>query len=259
MHLPASTELATVPLATAPTATLSPAPVSPGAGDQGHSCTPSDPNVLSAPSPILPPTSSVHFKTTTDLRGRHPGDGLSSLQSVQQRARKNLPPVPVTEAEHACHPVPPSSATSFAAAASSSSSPPTKKNPVDRGDRNDALPGDDPTPFAFKPLALAALVDPKTLRDLEKMGGLQGLCTGLGTSPTKGLSAHSLGQGASADGERSGGEGPFAAPFSDRQRIYGINTLPTRRSKSLLQLMWLALKDKVLVCSIAIAIATTFT
>ena len=129
---------------------------------------------------------------------------------------------------------------------------------MDRGDGNDPPPTvahidptadhTDPTPFAFKPYALAALVDPKTLKDLEKMGGLEGLCAGLGTSPTRGLSAHSLGQGAGADGEKSGGEGPLAAPLSDRQRVYGTNSLPTRLSKSLLQLMWLALKDKVLVC-----------
>ena len=270
------------------TGSLTLSPVSPRAGTQGHFCTHLDPNFLSVPSPIpvrpasptssaedVPPSptlsaTSVHFKPTTSLRGRNPGDGLSSLQAVQQHARKNSAASfqIVTEADHASHPVPPSSATSFTAAASSTS-PPTKRDSMDRGDGNDAppavvhiIPGDDhpdPTPFDFKPFALAALVDPKTLKDLEKMGGLEGLCTGLGTSPTKGLSAHSLGQGAGADGERSGGEGPLAAPLSDRQRVYGINTLPTRRSKSLLQLMWLALKDKVLVCSIAIAIATTFT
>ena len=105
----------------------------------------------------------------------------------------------------------------------------------------------DPTPFAFKPDALAVLVHPKTLKDLDTIGGLEGLCAGLGTNPTKGLSAHSLGLGA-GDGEKSGGEGAFAAPLSDRQRVYGTNSLLTRPSKSLLQLMWLALKDKVLVC-----------
>ena len=254
-----------VPTESPQTGSLMQSPVSPGAGGQGHSRTPSDPKLL-APSLILvrpasptssaedlPPSptlssTSVHFKTTTYLRGRHPGDGLSSLLAVQQHARKNSAASlqTVTEADHA--PAPPSSATPFT----------TTKDSVDRGDGNDAPsivphinPGDDdtdPTPFAFKPYALSALIDPKTLTDLEKIGGLQGLCTGLGTSPITGLSAHSLGQGAGTDGEKSGGEGPFAAPLSDRQRVYGTNTLPTRPSKSLLHLMWLALKDKVLVC-----------
>lgn len=39
----------------------------------------------------------------------------------------------------------------------------------------------------------------------------------------------------------------FDASLDERQRVYGINILPTRKTKSLLQLMWLALKDKVLV------------
>ena len=102
----------------------------------------------------------------------------------------------------------------------------------------------DPTPFAFNPYALAALVHPKPLKGLDTIGGLEGLCAGLGTNPTKGLSAHSLGQG-TGDGENSAGEGAegaFTAPLSDRQRVYGPNTEPTRPSKSL------ALKDKVLVC-----------
>jgi P-type Ca2+ transporter type 2C len=258
--------------------TTAQSPVSPTTttSAQAHSRSPSDPGLLSAPSPILArpaspasstedappsPTSAVHFKTTTDLRGHSPGDGMSSLQAVQQHARKNSAASfqTVTEPDHSSPAVPPSFATSVTAGAPALASPTKKRSSDDKEDGNDTPaatvphinPVDDhtdPTPFAFKPLELAALVDPKTLQDLDKMGGLQGLCTGLGTSPTTGLSAHSLGQGAGADGEKSGGEGPFAAPLSDRQRVYGTNSLPTRASKTLLQLMWLALKDKVLVC-----------
>ncbi|KAI0359713.1 calcium-translocating P-type ATPase [Trametes cingulata] len=44
------------------------------------------------------------------------------------------------------------------------------------------------------------------------------------------------------------GEGPeYEADLEQRRRVFGENTLPTRKTKSLLQLMWLALKDKVLV------------
>ena len=43
-------------------------------------------------------------------------------------------------------------------------------------------------------------------------------------------------------------DGPaYHASLKVRQRIYGENVLPSRRSKTLLQLMWLALKDKVLI------------
>jgi Ca2+-transporting ATPase len=44
------------------------------------------------------------------------------------------------------------------------------------------------------------------------------------------------------------GEHPAAqATFEDRRRVYGENILPQRASKTLLQLMWMALKDKVLI------------
>ena len=43
-------------------------------------------------------------------------------------------------------------------------------------------------PFAFKPLQLASLVDPKSLGTLESMGGVDAILRGLGTQPTYGLS-----------------------------------------------------------------------
>ena len=39
----------------------------------------------------------------------------------------------------------------------------------------------------------------------------------------------------------------YSATIEDRHRVFGENVLPSRKTKSLLQLMWLALKDKVLV------------
>ena len=151
---------------------------------------PSNPNFLSAPSPILTPPSPT-LSPSTDLPGRNPGDGISSLQAVQQH-------------DHATLGVPASAATTFTVG------PSMVKAPIGKGDGSDVPPtvvhinpldDTDPTPFAFKPYALAALVHPKTLKDLDTMGGLEGLCAGLGTNPTKGLSAHSLGQGA-GDGEK---------------------------------------------------------
>ena len=46
-------------------------------------------------------------------------------------------------------------------------------------------------PFAFKPLQLASLVDPKSLETLEILGGVDALLRGLGTHPTHGLSTES--------------------------------------------------------------------
>jgi Ca2+-transporting ATPase len=113
-----------------------------------------------------------------------------------------------------------------------------------------------PAPFAQKPLVLASLVDPKSLQSLQAIGGTEGLLSGLGTDTNLGLRSwqHSeAGQRSDPEsgnggGAGAGGDSPESrASAEDRKRVYGINEMPTRKSKSLLLLMWLALKDKVLV------------
>ncbi|KAG8829631.1 hypothetical protein FRC17_006267 [Serendipita sp. 399] len=104
----------------------------------------------------------------------------------------------------------------------------------------------DTGPFAFRPKQLAELAESKSLKDLADLGGMDKLLQGLGTDRQKGLSAHSVGL-PPQDGEPSGGEGAFGASLEERKRVYGINQMPTTKSKSLLMLMWLALQDKVLV------------
>jgi Ca2+-transporting ATPase len=147
-------------------------------------------------------------------------------------------------------------------------------------------------PFAFKPLQLASLVDPKSLETLESMGGVDALLRGLGTHPDHGLSTESgspptrlaspdptlqsftvshdppkpdimitspagepqglqstVSLGGDVPAEFQSFEEVYRTSIEDRERIFGQNILPRRPSKSLLQLMWLALKDKVLVSS----------
>jgi len=114
----------------------------------------------------------------------------------------------------------------------------------------------DPTPFREKPSRLAMLVDPKSLEDLEKIGGVNGLLEGLGVDRTKGLltgAEEGLAVEVSEEGTRgdtrgSKPSGPqWQASLDERRRVYGRNDLPERKSKSLLQLMWMAFKDKVLI------------
>jgi len=112
----------------------------------------------------------------------------------------------------------------------------------------------DPTPFREKPSRLAMLVDPKSLHDLTKIGGVQGLLSGLGVDGNKGLSVGSDSTAATQAGApRSSDEvdrrdGPqWTASMDVRRKVYGKNDLPIRPSKSLLYLMWLAFKDAVLV------------
>ena len=113
----------------------------------------------------------------------------------------------------------------------------------------------DPTPFIFRPFHLASLVGLKNLESLEAMGGVNGLLAGLGVDPTNGLTIGERKSGNDSDtvittptGGKAETEGAaYISTVGDRQRVYGCNALPVRRSKSLLELMWLALKDRVLV------------
>ena len=96
--------------------------------------------------------------------------------------------------------------------------------------------------FTVKPKKLASLVDPKTLETLTSFGGIDGLLRGLGTDPKKGLDSDVL--------AKSGGgnvSDPTLASADARKKTYGSNVLPIRPPKSLFYLMYLAMKDKVLV------------
>ncbi|KAJ7773119.1 hypothetical protein B0H16DRAFT_1304903 [Mycena metata] len=144
----------------------------------------------------------------------------------------------------------------------------------------------DPTPFHFRPNDLAMMLDPKNLDTLEYIGGVEGLLDGLGTTADMGLGGASLarsttGLSSPGDGRPGAGVGvshrhdpetgeepvpaitltdpggekstnwtstaAFAASLDVRRRVYGENVLPRRATKSLLSLMYTALKDKVLV------------
>lgn len=102
----------------------------------------------------------------------------------------------------------------------------------------------EPTPeelgaFSGAPaVALNDLVDPKSIEHLESLGGFDGLAAKLHADPSNGL----------PDGDDELPKGaPGGTSIADRRRIYGENRLPARKSKSLLQLMWMAMQDRVLV------------
>jgi Ca2+-transporting ATPase len=141
-----------------------------------------------------------------------------------------------------------------------------------------------PAPFRFKPFQLEHMLDPKDLDTVTALGGTEGIIRRLGTHSERGLTTtggqlpQGAGQGAlqSRDPEKqtessesggglpnvtltepSGKEGlpdgddnvPYTGTIDDRKRVYGENVLPTRISKMLLQLMFAAMKDKILVCT----------
>jgi len=81
------------------------------------------------------------------------------------------------------------------------------------------------------PSTLYHLIDPKSVDHLSSLGGASGLLEGLHTNPATGLRESNAASGTSID---------------ERRKIYGQNRLPERKGKTLLQLMWIAYQDKVL-------------
>ncbi|AEO60747.1 hypothetical protein MYCTH_2310289 [Thermothelomyces thermophilus ATCC 42464] len=106
-------------------------------------------------------------------------------------------------------------------------------------------------PFAFSPGHLSKLIEPKSVAVLQQLGWLQGLVKGLRTDIRAGLHIGSEGEG---DGDGA-----------DRRRVFGENRLPERKSKSFLELAWVALQDRMLillcvaaVVSLALGLYRTF-
>ncbi|GFF72276.1 hypothetical protein CNMCM6936_005295 [Aspergillus lentulus] len=128
--------------------------------------------------------------------------------------------------------------------------------------------------FAFSPGQLNKLLNPKSLGAFHALGGLQGLEKGLRTNLRSGLSVDETtlegtvsfeevaSSGAQNTAPKSDSEPPNQGPparsntapakrqddaFSDRKRVYGLNKLPEKKPKSILELAWIAYNDKVLI------------
>ena len=147
-------------------------------------------------------------------------------------------------------------------------------------------------PFAFSPGQLSKLINPKNYGALHALRGLAGLAKGLQTDIHTGLSLDEdlLAKNVSfqdvtgttapevqpvqsptlkrrrTSGRTLGGpEDATGQRFTDRNRVFGNNRLPERKSKSFLRLAWMALQDKVLillsiaaVVSLALGLYQTF-
>lgn len=150
-------------------------------------------------------------------------------------------------------------------------------------------------PFAFSPGQLSKLINPKSLDAFSALGGLAGIEKGLRSERQGGLGLDETSfadnvtfedaTAAAIDAQSSSKSSPdattaakeindeqpavvrnpSAASFGDRKRVFGINELPDRKSKSLLQLAWIALQDRVLillcvaaVVSLALGLYQTF-
>lgn len=137
-------------------------------------------------------------------------------------------------------------------------------------------------PFAFSPGQLSKLIEPKSIPALQALGGMEGLEHGLRTNSQSGLSvdetrltgvvtfqeatghadtkpiAHISTQ---TEGGRPGSQPPPSRSqkddhYADRRRVFSEHRLPERKSKSFLELAWIAFQDRVLILlSVAAAIS----
>lgn len=137
-------------------------------------------------------------------------------------------------------------------------------------------------PFAFTPLQLYDLIDPKNLQLLAAFGGTDGLLKGLHSHGDFGLSTDETAKlekttlndlqpmiTLSPDAERQvetkreekihTSTYKEGSRFWERKRFFGENIIPQTKSRSLLALMWDALKDKVLIIlSVAAIVSLAF-
>lgn len=127
-------------------------------------------------------------------------------------------------------------------------------------------------PFAFSPVQLSEMFNPKSIVDFRAVGGLQGLVQGLRTDCYSGLSLdethldgittsdlpESTGSGILQYGTFSSGNVRHPAlpssvrltsseKYADRRRVFGENRLPEKKAKNILQIMWVTFNDKVLI------------
>ncbi|KAH6604508.1 Calcium transporting P-type ATPase [Trichoderma cornu-damae] len=111
-------------------------------------------------------------------------------------------------------------------------------------------------PFSFSPKALAETIASKSIAELEALGGLDGLARGLQTDLRAGLGSEN---GQSAEFVDLSLEGNGHGLLKSRIDIYGINRVPVKKAKGILELMMIALiSDKVLVLLCIVATISLF-
>jgi P-type Ca2+ transporter type 2C len=101
--------------------------------------------------------------------------------------------------------------------------------------------------FGISPDSLDAIFEERNFKDICSLGGLPGLAFALRSDCSSGIK---LDESYTLD-RRSQRSGPD--PHSDRVETFGCNRLPEKKVKTLLQLMWAALQDRVLILLTVVA------
>ncbi|KHO00418.1 ATPase, P-type, transmembrane domain protein [Metarhizium album ARSEF 1941] len=109
-------------------------------------------------------------------------------------------------------------------------------------------------PFLLSPKALAETIASKSMAELDALGGLEGLARGLQTDLYAGLCEDLRSTRAASPSLEQHVHGPHQT----RVDVYGVNRIPPKRAKGILQLMMIALGDKVLVLLCIVAGVSLF-
>lgn len=120
-------------------------------------------------------------------------------------------------------------------------------------------------PFSVSPGTLERMVEQRSLELLHTVGGLRGLAAALRTDCSSGISVEEAITDDNPERNQSGSTRAPKDPHAVRKRIFGSNRLPEKRIKSILDLMWNAFNDKVLLLltivatiSLAVGLYQTF-
>ncbi|RIB24300.1 hypothetical protein C2G38_2134118 [Gigaspora rosea] len=118
------------------------------------------------------------------------------------------------------------------------------------------------SPFAFTPQILSRLIDSKDVNLLKNIDGVEGLLTGLRTNSKTGLSSNETTlspftsddivnievlEGHDKNSQLQSSDISKNTSFYHRIKIYGRNVLPTKKQKTIFQLMWIALQEKIII------------
>src|SRR6266542_434697 len=145
----------------------------------------------------------------------------------------------------------------------------TTVQPLNREEPSETNSSNIQSPFAFTTTQLYRLIDPKDLSLLKSYGGIDGLIKGLHADPHAGLSSDEttpfkpitfreittdLEDEGTIENENNVQQTPVVGPnpiegtpFYQRIRTFGRNLLPEKKPKSIFQLMWIAMQEKVLI------------
>ncbi|RIA84092.1 hypothetical protein C1645_698910 [Glomus cerebriforme] len=146
---------------------------------------------------------------------------------------------------------------------------------IDQTENSNINTSNSSNPFAFTPKRLSLLAEPtqkkESLLILKSYGGLVGLEKGLHTNLKSGLNDETtplkpitlreitkdLSEGGDIiDDNDQNNVVVKGSPFYQRINIFGTNVLPEKKSKSIFELMWIAMQEKVLILLIIAAIVS---